>query len=76
MFKHLKFIKDEGRRALTTMVEKKNAKILQYGKCHEKADLARTNGYECYLMTLMDNLEANTSIKKRVLWWETYSGHR
>ena len=75
VFKNLKFVKGEGRRALTTNFEKKNTKILQYGKCHKKADLTRTNGYECYLMKLMDITEGNTPIEKRVLWWKTYSSH-
>ena len=74
VFKNLKFVNGEGRRTPTTMIEKKTAKILQYGKCHEKADLTRTNGYKCYLMKLMDITEANTPVERRALWWENY-GH-
>ena len=44
VFKNLRFVKGEGRKALTTNFEKKYAKILQYDKCHEKADLTKTNG--------------------------------
>ena len=50
-------------------------KILQYGKCHEKTDLTKTNGYKCYITTMMDITEQNTSVEKRVLWWNTYSSH-
>ena len=64
VFKNLKFVKGEGRRALTKIFEKRNAKILQYGKCHEKVDLTMTNGYECYLMKLMDITDLNTPIEK------------
>ena len=45
VFKNLKFVKGEGRKTLTNNFEKKTAKILQYGKCHEKADLTKANGY-------------------------------
>ena len=45
VFKNLKFVKGEGRRALTTNVEKKNANILQYGNCCKNTDLTRTNRY-------------------------------
>ena len=75
VFKNLKFVKGEGQKSLSNTFDKKNAKILQYGKCHEKADLTKTNGYECYLMKMMDLTAGNTTIEKRALWWKTYSSH-
>ena len=45
VFKNLKFIKGEGRKALTENVEKKTANILQYGNCCENTDLTRTDRY-------------------------------
>ena len=41
VFKHVKFYKGEGNKSPANSFEKKNAKILQYSKCHEKANLSK-----------------------------------
>ena len=31
------------------------------------------NGYDCYLVKLMDITEDNTKIEDRAVWWKTYA---
>ena len=53
IFKHVKIYKGEGMKSPTNSFEKKNAKILQYGKSHKKEDLSKLVGYGYYIMKLV-----------------------
>ena len=53
IFKHVKFCKGEGTKSVGNHFEKKNAKILLYRKCHEKADLSKRIGYKYNIMKLV-----------------------
>ena len=73
LFPNLKFVMGEGQKLPTTKLEKRKKKTLEYGKCHEKADLLLAKGYACHLMKLMDITEDNTKIEDRAVWWKTYA---
>ena len=53
IFKYVKFCKGEGTTFPANSFEKKNVKILQYGKSHKKADLSKHVRYEYNIMRLV-----------------------
>ena len=71
----MKFCKGEGLKASSNQMEKKSAKLLLFGKSHEKADLTKRHGYEYNIMKLSGYDEDNRSITGRTLWWKTYNDH-
>ena len=74
IFKHVKFVKGEGGKPCLNNTNQPNRKkILQYGKCHEKADLTKQSGYECQIIQLVGMNEGNSTITQRALWWKTYN---
>ena len=76
IFKHVKFIKGEGNKLATNILERKNRKDRkEYGKCHERADLTQVRGYEYTVMKLAGITEETTSFVNRALWWKTYNDH-
>ena len=75
IFKHVKFCKGEGLKVSSNQMEKKSAKLLLFGKSHEKADLTKRHGYEYNIMKLSGYDEDNRSITDRTLWWKTYNDH-
>ena len=58
-----------------TISRKKNAKILLYGKSHEKAGLSKRIGYEYDIMKLVGYGESTRSLADKVLLWKSYNEH-
>ena len=77
IFKHVKFVKGEGYKNITSDLERKNGKgnMKEYGKCHEWADLTKLTGYEYNVMKLAGFTETNSSITDRALYWKTYNAY-
>ena len=76
IFKQVKFVKGEGAKQNTKSGKKlKKVKVLELGKCHEKPDLSKQNGYECEIMRLVGMHENNSTITTRALWWKTYNSY-
>ena len=74
IFKHLKFCKGEGKKSANNF-DKKAAKVLAFGKSHEKADLTKTTGYEYNVMKLTGYCQENRTLTDRAMWWKSYNDH-
>ena len=77
IFKHVKFVKGEGYKNITSDAERKNGKgnMKEYGKCHKWADLTKLTGYKYNVMKLAGITEMNSSITDRALYWKTYNAY-
>ena len=65
----------EGTKSAGNHFENNNAKILLYGKCHEKVDLSKRIGYEYNIMKLVEYDENTRSLLDRAFWWKSYNEH-
>lgn len=67
IFLQNKCCKGEEAKSNTTSFEKKNAKLLKYGKSHEKVDLTIKGGYKYNIIKLVGYCDKRKLITERVL---------